>query len=259
MINTESASTIRLEKTHWYVLVIMVTLAFTGSVSCSSYPKQELRTTGNQNNGVTRSMQASDDQLMSLVNQIAAGADERSESWKALNNTPREELITRLQRIRDGLPDNDRRRISVAFVLCLLGHDYENNKSLIVKAMLREPHQENPDSDWELELVHRLIARGDTQLLPALFQMVPRADGAMAEAISGYVTYHMRNQPEQFLLELKPQPKELRLAVYWCLMHDELLTDEDLASLKRYLESVPKTGPTFNVAHEMLSAIRKRQ
>jgi DNA-binding NarL/FixJ family response regulator len=47
------------------------------------------------------------------------------------------------------------------------------------------PQQENPDSEWELVLVHRLIARGDTTLLPALFKMVPRADGAMAEAISG--------------------------------------------------------------------------
>ena len=125
--------------------------------------------------------------------------------------------------------------------------------------MLREPHTQNPDSDWELELVHRLIARGDTQLLPALFKVVPWADGAMAEAVSGYVTYHIRNQPEQFLLQLKPQPKELRLAVYGCLMSDEVLTDESLASIKQYLESVPRTTPTFDVAHEMLSAIRKRQ
>jgi hypothetical protein len=210
-----------------------------------------------QNNGVTNPIQSSDDQIISLVRQIAAGADEKSEAWKDLNTSPSAELIARLQRIRNGLQDNDRRRISIAFVLCLLGHDYENNKTLIVKEMLREPQQENPDADWELELVHRLIARGDAQLLPALFSMVPRADGAMAEAICGYVTYHMRNQPEQFLLALKPQRKELRMAVYWCLMHDELLTKEDLASIKRFLESVPKTSPTFDLAREMLSALHK--
>jgi hypothetical protein len=257
-MSIKSTSTTRLTKRHGHVVAITVALVLISSPSCSSYHRQELKATAMENNGVTSPMLTSDDQLISLVKQIAAGADEKSEAWKNLNTTPSAELSTRLQRIRNGLPDNDRRRISITFVLCLLGQDYENNKSLIVKEMLREPQQENPDADWELELVHRLIARGDTRLLPALFDMVPRADGAMAEAISGYVTYHMRNQPEQFLLALKPQRKELRRAVYWSLVHDELLTENDLASIRRYLGSVPNTTPTFDVAHEMLSALPQR-
>ena len=81
----------------------------------------------------------------------------------------------------------------------------------------------------------------------------------MAEAITGYVEYHIQNQPAQFLVELKPQPRELRQAVYWTIVHDELLTKEQLASIKHYLESVPKRSPTFGVAHEMLVELRKHR
>ena len=179
------------------------------------------------------------------MKQIAGGADEKSDAWRALQDLPRAELISRLKTINQSLPERSRHRVAIAFVFCLLGHDYENNKALIVTEMLRGPNPGNADTDWQLGLIHRLIARGDTHLLPELFKLIPRADGGMAEAITGYVTYHIRNQPDQFLAELKPQPRELRQAVYWMLVHDELLTKQQFDSIKRYLKSVPKTNPHF--------------
>ncbi|SRR5712692_4901810 len=240
----------------WRVTAGAMALLF--FIGCPSHDRQEPEHNVMQKNDVGRRTQVSDDQLMSFVKQIAAGADEKSQAWKDLNTIRRDELVTRLQKIRDAISEDDHRRISVDFVLCLLGHDYENNKGAIVRDLLKEPHQKNPYNDWEAELVHRLIKRGDTRLLSTLFQIVSWADGAMAASLSGYLTYHMRNEPEQFLQELKPQPEGIRQGVYKRLMLDELLTKEDLTSIKRSLESVPKTDPTFDVAHEMLVALRKR-
>jgi len=241
----------------WAMLAGSLTLS--SFLGCAVHGTQGLEPSARQKEDVTSPMQISDDQLMSLVSRIVAGADERSEAWNALNTTPREELISRLQQIRNAIPEDDHRRVSVAFVLCLLASDYENNKSAIVRDLLKEPHNKNPYNDWEAELVHRLIVRGDSHLLPTLFETTVWADGAMAASLSGYLTYHMRNRPEQFLLELKAQREEIRQDVYERLMQDELLTKEDLASIKRYLESVPKTSPISDVAHEMLTAVRKRQ
>lgn len=241
----------------WAMLAGSLTLS--SFLGCAVHVTQGLEPSARQREDVTSPMQVSDDQLMSLVSRIVAGADESSEAWKTLNTTPREELISRLQKIRNAIPKNDHRRVSVAFVLCLLASDYENNKSAIVRDLLKEPHNKNPYKDWEAELVHRLIVRGDSHLLPTLFETTAWADGAMAASLSGYLTYHMRNRPEQFLFELKPQREEIRQDVYKRLMQDELLTKEDLASMKRYLESVPKTSPTSDVAHEMLLTLRRGQ
>jgi hypothetical protein len=229
-------------------------LALPGYVSFSSHVPKDSSTVLQTHKGTA---QVSDDQLMSLVKQIVGGADEKSDAWRALHGMPREELITRLETINQSLGHRNGHRVAIAFVFCLLGHHYENNKALIAAEMLRQPQIANPDADWELSLIHRLIARGDTRLLPELFKMLPQADGGMAQAITGYVVYHIQNQPDQFLVELKPQPSELRQAVYWTIVHDELLTKEQFDSIKQYLKSVPKTSPTFGVAHEMLVELAK--
>src|ERR1051325_5298806 len=236
------------------VFGLLGTLALAGGMKCSSDVPKDSATTMQTQNGPA---QVSDDQLMSLVKQIAGGADEKSDAWRELQGLPREELITRLETISQRLGTHD--RLAVAFVLCLLAHNYESNKALIVSEMLRGPNPGNAYTDWQLGLIHRLIARGDTHLLPDLFKMLPRADAGMAEAITGYVVYHIQNQPDQFLVELKPQPREVRKAVYWTIVHDELLTKEQFASIRQYLESVSKTSPTLGVAHEMLVELRKHR
>ena len=235
------------------VFSVLGALALPGYMNCSSRVPQDSSTTMETQNPPA---QVSDDQLMSLV-KPAAGSDIESDALRALQNMPRAELITRLETISSRLGTQD--RLAVAFVLCLLGHNYESNKALIVTEMLRGPNPGNADTDWQLGLIDRLIVRGDTHLLPELFKMIPRADGGMAEAITGYVEYHIQNQPDQFLVELKPQSKEVRQTVYWTIMHDELLTNEQFNSIKQYLESVPKTSPTFGVAHEMLVELRKHR
>lgn len=206
---------------------------------------------------MTDSAIVSDAQLMSIVKQIAAGADEESDSWKALNATSHEELVARLQRIQRAMPAENRERVSLAFVLCLLSYEYENNKDIILLDFSKEPHQKNSNADWEAELIHRLIVRGDTRLLPVLFEAAMWADGALAASLSGYLTYHLQKRPEQFLVELRPKSYAIRRGVYGRISSDELLQQKDLYSIMRYLESVPRNSALFGVAQEMLVSLRK--
>jgi hypothetical protein len=202
-------------------------------------------------------VQYSDDDLMALVKQIAADSDRSSAAWKTLSSYPRQDLVTRLQKLMAAMPEDDRRRVAMMFVFCFLDYDYEGNSRAIVRALVKEPRVSNPDADWELQLVHRLVERGDSHLLPVLFETVFFADGAMAAGLSGYLVFHLRTRPEQFLDELKGEPPEIRRGVYDGVLEDELLTKEGLASIMRSLESVPKGSPTYTVAHEMLVTLRK--
>src|SRR6266542_843280 len=88
----------------WRVTAGAIALLF--FVGCPSHDRQEPEHNVMQKNAMGRRTQVSDDQLMSFVKQIAAGADENSEAWKSLNTTPREELVNRLEKIRNDIPED---------------------------------------------------------------------------------------------------------------------------------------------------------
>jgi len=175
--------------------------------------------------------------LLQLVRDFATSdAQRRKDAWKVLSSYPRPDLIKMLLRLRDDAKvDTD--RLAIAFLLCNLDVDYEPNKESIVSAMLQKPHVGNPYSDWEAELIGRLVRRGDKNLLPALFGVSEWSDGGLSEELSSIFEEELKSNPQVFLLKIKTVPKNIREKVY-DLFDEDTLTLDEISKIKVYLQSV---------------------
>jgi hypothetical protein len=172
---------------------------------------------------------------MQLVKDFATSdAQRRNAAWTVLSSDPRSGLITRLLQLREEDAKADTDKLAIAFLFCNLNADYEANKARIVSAVLKEP---NPYSDWEAELIGRLIKRGDKNLLPVLFVVSEWSDGGLAEELSSIFEEELKSNPQVFLLQLKTVPKKIREKVYE-LFDEDTLTLDEISKIKAYLQSV---------------------
>lgn len=195
-------------------------------------------------------------ELLRLVETFSgAEGHESDEAWRKLNAYPRQELINTLRQVSGDLPQDDRRRVLVAFVLCCFDYEYKDNRQIIINSLTAEPAYRDFYHDWSADLVNRLINRGDKELLTHLFAATEWADGAFSASLSGYLSTHMKNDPYTFLSTLRSEPELTRQRVYRQIRRDELLSKEDVRKLRTYLSSVNRESDLSQVAKEMLEAL----
>jgi hypothetical protein len=241
-----------------YLLGPIFLAMLAGFLICCSSPEHSGQNAEAKNKGQSPAKETEGEDLIKFVEVYSGSGADSGEAWSKLNSYPREDLISRLLRISDALPQNDHHRALIAFVLCNLDYHYSDNRKVIVNSFTDAPVYEHPFADWAGSMIDRLIERGDNDLLSNLFHATEWADGALASSLSGYLTKHLKDDPNAFLLRLKLEPKGIRYGVYRQILSDELLTDEDKTRIKVYLESVPSDSPTKRVAKEMSVALSKK-
>ena len=198
-----------------------------------------------------------DHELIKLIDD-SVGGDFRAltAASERLASYPKQDLIERILRIRQGFSELDRRQISLAFVLCELDWEYESNKHLIVSDFAKEPHQQNLNADWEAWLINRLIRRGDKGLLPVLFNATKWSDGALSTDLSGMMVEHVKDEASTFVAALATVDEKTRQRVY-SFINVRDLNYNDLAKIKKTLSSYSSDSANNVVARELLRFLRK--
>src|SRR5207253_10459443 len=103
---------------------------------------------------------------------------------------------------------DSRMQLSVAFVLCNLNYEYQTNVQIVVYALTKVPHNQNPHADIAGAMLGRLIHRGDKSLLRVLFGAAPWSDAALSEELSDTFSEELRSDPKEFLIKLRDEPKQ---------------------------------------------------
>lgn len=215
-------------------------------------PNQEMVT--GQQNTASRSTKSVDPELTALIKTFSEDVGENGQAaWRKLRSYPRKDLINSLLTLQDGLPKDDPRQYSIAFVLCNLDYEYQTSVQVIVSALTKVPHNQNYYADIAAAMLGRLTHRGDKGLLRVLFAAVPWSDAALAEGLSDTFSEELRDNPKEFLLQLKEEPKNTRAKVYK-LIHSGLLTGEDIKKLRGELTSLSRAASTSQVARELLAS-----
>jgi len=201
-------------------------------------------------------VQNADANLIADVERFAAsgGGISSDATWKRLHSYPREDLVGRLNRISAALPQDDRRRILIAFLFCNLDQDYSLNKKLVISGLAPSPQYRQFYGDWAAGLVIRLVQRGDRSLLPHLFAAAEWSDGAMSGELAGFFLEEIRAEPATFLADLKEAPPQVRREVYK-VIDAGILSDRDRKEIKKLLTSAAKNSDIAPLTREMLRAL----
>jgi hypothetical protein len=234
---------------------LLVVAIIATSISCVPPPNSSVQPTQRANGGQSAPRLTDDKELLRLVEVYAGSGEDSNGAWDKLNSYPRQDLVNHLLKVRSSLPTDDYHRALIAFVLCNLNYDYENNRKIILDSFTDTAVYKTPFADWAGNLIDRLIERGDHELLPTLFKATGWADGALAASLSGYLTKYLKRDPSMFLSKLAAEPTLTRRGVYQRILNDELLTEEDKAQIKVYLKSIPPGSPMKRVADEMYTAL----
>ena len=92
----------------------------------------------------------------------------------------------------------------VAFLLAVLGADYEENRALLVAALERCNARPMQDCDENTAaFVIGLSQRGDPSLLAPLLRVGPKSDGALSEILGDFYADTLIHSPKQFLLSVR--------------------------------------------------------
>ena len=195
-----------------------------------------------------------DPELTRLIKTFSEDVGENGQAaWQKLQSYPRKDLIDSLLRMRKNLPKDSPMQLSVAFVLCNLNYEYQNNVQIIVSALTNVPHNQNYYADIAAGMLGRLIHRGDKSLLRVLFGAVPWSDAALSEGLSDTFSEELRSDPKEFLIKLRDEPKQTRSRVY-ILIDSGPLTAVDIKNIRSQLASVPRIDPISQVARELLAS-----
>ena len=196
-----------------------------------------------------------DPELTRLIKTFSEDVGENGQAaWQKLQSYPRKDLIDSLLGMRKNLPkDNSPMQLSVAFVLCNLNYEYQPNVQIIVSALTKVPHNQNPHADIAGAMLGRLTHRGDKDLLRVLFAAVPWSDAALGEGLSDTFSEELRSDPKEFLIKLRDEPKQTRSRVY-ILIDSGPLTAVDVKNIRSQLASVPRLDPISQVARELLAS-----
>lgn len=196
-----------------------------------------------------------DGSLLAAVEEFAASGGARTDrAWRKISSYSRDDLVGRLNRISGALPEHDRRRVLIAFLLCNIDQDYPLNKKIVVSSLEPKSGYRQFYGDWATGLTIRLVQRGDRSLLPHLFAAAEWSDGAMSEELSGFFIEEIRTEPAAFLSELKDATPQVRQQVYR-VMSADIFSAEDRKELDRALTSAAGNTATAPVAREMLRAL----
>ena len=195
-----------------------------------------------------------DPELTRLIKTFSEDVGENGQAaWQKLQSYPRKDLIDSLLGMRENLPKDSPMQLSVAFVLCNLNYEYQTNVQIIVSALTKVPHNQNPHADIAGAMLGRLTHRGDKDLLRVLFAAVPWSDAALGEGLSDTFSEELRSDPKEFLIKLRDEPKQTRSRVYK-LIDSGPLTAVDIKNIRSQLASVPRIDPISQVARELLAS-----
>ena len=107
---------------------------------------------------------------------------------------------------------NPERGTGMSFLLAALGHEYNLNRDVLYSELIRCGDKDYPDdsncryliADYLMELGRR----GDTSVLPTLFGVTDKADGAFAQSLGVFFSDMLAERPREFLKMLSPLPKK---------------------------------------------------
>jgi hypothetical protein len=106
----------------------------------------------------------------------------------------------------------DERAIGIAFLLAALGHDYEVNRDVLLKAMSECAQKSYPEEAqcnfFVADYLMELCRRGDASLYQPIFNVSDEADGAFSQSLGNFYSDMLREQPEQFLKALASRPRK---------------------------------------------------
>lgn len=169
-----------------------------------------------------------------------------------LTEYERDEVIRALKAAeREGPHD---RALGIAFLLAVVGDDYQINKSKLVHELSECASKPYPKDGNCAELVSEYLIKlgrlGDRSVLGPLFDVSDKADGALAESLGDFYSEALTNYPTKFLLALKTYSySEQRNVCYLAgIVDGGGMSDETIAELKRTLNRIPATKGSL--AHE---------
>lgn len=228
-------------------------LVLCGSIACShgvsKSPDSAGIKTGEPNT------QMSDEDLIRLVKD-AAGEIDNPEFLKKLGSFPRDNLIARLTRIRDGLASDDRLRPEIAFVFCYLKHEYMANRAIVVSGLYEPPERYKGFApDDAIVMVGAMINWGDKELLKVVLARAVGSDTALAEGIAGVIEEQMQGDPENFLISLKDQPQEVKEHVYDLIEWYDTPEDRKFIDYLKVASSRPETA---EISKELLTVLKAK-
>jgi hypothetical protein len=196
----------------------------------------------------------SDSEIIKLIEDCATGEGNPATLAK-LRAMPRGKVHGALNRIRNGLRQDDALRVKAAFVSCLLGFDYNSNVQIVSWSLTKNPRYKNFYADDAASLISGLlVAKKDYSLFKVLFASIDWADGALAEELYATLTTQAQQETTRFLSSLRAEPERRRRKIYR-LFHLSSMPNKDLDALRQHLSSVPKNSRLWATAREMLKAI----
>lgn len=107
---------------------------------------------------------------------------------------------------------NNERATAMSFLLAALGHEYNSNRDILFSELDKCADKAYPDdfqcrhiiADYLMELARR----GDASVLPALFDITDKADGASAQSLGAFYSEMLAERPQEFLKMLSHLPKK---------------------------------------------------
>jgi hypothetical protein len=229
-----------------------IAMQVVGASACVTREKPNRQAINAQKNMPSQSTTISDSELTALIKTFSEDmGPEGQAAWRKLQSYPREDLIKSVLALRASLGKDDPRRYSIAFVLCNFDYEYSANVKQVVSALTSNGAHYYADS--AATMLGRLVHRGDKDLLKVLFDAAPASDASLAEALSDAFSDELRSNPNEFLTQLKAEPKPIRLKVYK-LIESGSLTAKDIESLRVRFQSLSPSAPTSRVARELLAS-----
>ena len=196
-----------------------------------------------------------DKNLLDLAKKFSVGIENEEAVLQELGRHPQLEIAQRLMKLQEASQKDPHASVSIAFLLCNLDYDVENNKRVIVAEFVKDYHSRGPYSEWEACVLDRLMKKGHKDLLPVLFDSVEYSDGAMAQSLSYFFLRQLRDEPLDFLVQLDRQSKSVRRVVYSFLAYADI-APEELNKTVRFLNSISDSN-LDQTKREILVAIKQ--
>jgi len=239
-----------------FILIAYVLTGPTFVTACGHSAESRQTNSPIQRADSAQDMMADKDLIEAVEVFATQGGEAGQRAWKKIESSPRQDLIKSLERIRDTTKHDKLLRIQIAYVLCVMGQDYDRNRTLVTSSMVSRSNPDQLPRDEIALLIAGLIARGDKDLLQVLFPVSQWSDGSLSEALAATFVSETLANPDKFLLELKSQPKQIREKVY-DRFDEENLTIKDLRAIKAHLKTVPAKSPIAEVGREFDQALSK--
>jgi len=193
------------------------------------------------------------DKLRKQVERFAVG-EGNEKVYLQLEQLPRNNLISDLDKLKGQAAEDDSIRVKIAFLFCRLDYHYEENREIIARSLTRNSPYYKLPPDETIGFASNMIKRGDKQLLAVVMTASEWADGALGEGIEDILYKVVMNDLDSILRNLVNLPLPIRQAVYREIKF-ALTEAKDKSKIKSQLKSKYGDKVLSNVAKEMLRAI----